>query len=231
MTSSVQVLLKIETASISSLSVRPLLSPRRRRGDAYFGMNPTFPVDRENDLTSSAVDLCHNLLHQSSRNSFLQCRVCCLIVPYCFQLFREVTKFCGLRRCCCIRPERLDSKFQFMDMIQRAVPAPFKLTRNKPIFRIGSIVLPLRSVDCIPCCFQITLESRKYVLLNSRFFIARLQSGFDCGRPNHVEYLSADTVIHRNASERDAPRFTVVQPATIACISQHVMLGCLCTVL
>ncbi len=106
-----------------------------------------------------------------------------------------------------------------MHSFDRLIPATLQLAKNQPVLWIGSIVLSLRLLRGVSRRLQITLQGGERIAVLLLLFFAGHQSGFDGGRLHISQHLFPDHVIHRNPSERNAARVSVIEPAAIACIA------------
>ena len=59
---------------------------------------------------------------------------------------------------------RPDTLLDLPHPLECHIPAVFEFGGHQSIFRISSIILSLRSLSCIPCCLEITIQRFSYVI-------------------------------------------------------------------
>jgi hypothetical protein len=99
------------------------------------------------------------------------------------------------------------------------------IARLAAVSLIGAdeVGLPLRSLNDIARSLKIALQGFEDVVPLPDTLFAGQHGSFDrCGL-DHAEYLSADSFIYRDATESDASRFAVIEPATDTGLAQHIV--------
>src|SRR6516225_3281827 len=109
--------------------------------------------------------------------------------------------------------------FDFRDMLERLVPARLQLAGDKPVGRIGSVVLAEGPIGGKTRRFKIALERLAHLVppLNS-FRLCRNGGGADDG-----EKRILDGVVDAQAAKGNAARLAIVHPAAAAAIARNIV--------
>jgi len=115
-------------------------------------MNAAFPVNDQNNFTGIGIDIHDDFVNEGSNEAFLQSDIRAGIPPDGLEVRRQILKFIsGWDYDLAAAVHVLSNAFlDLVDTLQRLIPASFQFVRDEAIFRIGRIVLLLRSASRVP---------------------------------------------------------------------------------
>jgi hypothetical protein len=117
----------------------------------------------------------------------------------------------------------IDAFLDLADTLSRLIPASFQLVGDQAIFRIGRVVLFLRSASRVPRRFQLAgPRVQDLILLMGRGF-TRDDGGLDRGGLHDAQDFLGHRVVDHYSSKGDAARFTVVARASDADVAKDIV--------
>ena len=120
---------------------------------------------------------------------------------------------------------RCDPGLDFGGLLQRTVPACLQFRCDKPVCRIGGIILPERPVGAVAGCFEIAHQGFANLVAPAGGLRLCLSGGSDGARFDHLQQCLLDGIVNPQAAEGDATWFAVVEQAPPAGIARDVMVG------
>src|SRR5262249_13524807 len=113
--------------------------------------------------------------------------------------------------------------FDFRDMLERLVPARLQLAGNKPVDRIGSVVLAESPIDGKARRFKIALERLAHLVPPLGSFRLCRNGGRNGAGADDGEQRTLDGVVDAQTAKGNAARLAIVHPAAAAAIARNIV--------
>src|SRR5262245_27054486 len=113
--------------------------------------------------------------------------------------------------------------FDLCDMHERFVPACLQLAGDKPVSRIGSVVLAAGSIGAKARRLKIALERRAHLVPPLGGFRLCRDGGRNGAGADDGEKHILDGVVDAQAARSNAARLAIVHPAAAAAVARNIV--------